>query len=148
MVETLARVSSKHPHSAYAELQKSLQQEWAFVQRINPGIGEAFDPVDKALQETFLPELFEELREETPKLGVTRLIVKQAGLDLPDPTLTSPENWTASFVVTGHRIAALRGWVEFRTADHSACLREGRAKVWRRFGGGVNSGQRMHWWKQ
>ena len=33
---------------------------------------------------------------------------------------------------TGHLIAALRGQVEFRTADHSACLREGRTAVRRR----------------
>ena len=30
-VRTLAGVSRKHPQSAYAGLQKSLQQEWAFV---------------------------------------------------------------------------------------------------------------------
>ena len=30
-VETLAGVSRKHPQSAYARLQKSLHQEWAFV---------------------------------------------------------------------------------------------------------------------
>ena len=34
---------------------------------------------------------------------------------------------------TGHLIAALRGQVEFRTADHSACLWEGRTAV-RRLG--------------
>ena len=32
-VEILAKVYQKHPQSAYAGLQKSLQQEWAFVQR-------------------------------------------------------------------------------------------------------------------
>ena len=31
-METLAGVSCKHPQSVYAELQKSFQQEWAFVQ--------------------------------------------------------------------------------------------------------------------
>ena len=40
-VETLSRVSCKHPQSAYAVLQKSLQQEWSFVQRVTPGIGNA-----------------------------------------------------------------------------------------------------------
>ena len=40
-VEILAGVSRKHPQSAYAGLQKSLQQEWAFVQRVILGIGDA-----------------------------------------------------------------------------------------------------------
>ena len=33
-------------------------------------------------------------------------------------------NWTAYCVITGHLVAALRGHMEFRTADHSAYLRE------------------------
>ena len=48
---------------------------------------------------------------------------------LPDPTLTAPENWQASYVITGHLMPALRGQVPFRTADHAACLRDGRAAV-------------------
>ena len=39
-VRTLSRVARKHLQSAYAGLQKSLQQEWAFVQRVTPGIRE------------------------------------------------------------------------------------------------------------
>ena len=49
--------------------------------------------------------------------------------NIPDPTQTAPEKWTASCVITGHLLTALRGQVEFRTADHSACLREGRTAV-------------------
>ena len=50
--------------------------------------------------------------------------MKQAGLDLPDPKKTAPGNWTASCVITGHLVAALRGQEEFRMADHSVCLQE------------------------
>ena len=57
--------------------------------------------------------------------------MKQVGLALPDPIQTSPENWTTLCVITGHLVAALRGQVEFWTADHSACLREGRTAMWR-----------------
>ena len=55
--------------------------------------------------------------------------MKQAGLELPDPTKKSPENWTASCVITGNLVAALRGQEEFRTADHSACIQEVRTVV-------------------
>ena len=92
------------------------------MQRVTPGIGDAFGKVEKELQEAFFPALFEGLGEGATEIGFTRLPVKQAGLALPDPTMTSPENWTASCVITGHLVAALRGQVEFRTADHSACL--------------------------
>ena len=89
-VETLAGVSRKHPQSAYAGLQKSLHQEWAFLQQVTPCIGDAFGPVEKALRETFMPDLFNGMGESAPQRGVTRLPVNQAVLDLPDPTQTDP----------------------------------------------------------
>ena len=121
-VEILAGVSRKHPQSAYAGLQKSLQQEWAFVQRVTPGIGDAFRPVETALKENFVPALFEVLGDGVPEHGVTRLPVKQAGLALPEPSHTSPENWMASCVIEGHLVVTNRVQVKFRTADQSACL--------------------------
>ena len=102
------------------------------MQRVTPGVRDSFGPVEDALKETFVLALFQGLREEVPKRGVTRLPVKQVGLALPDPSQTDPENWTASYVITGHLVVALRGQVEFRMADHLACLREGRTAVRRR----------------
>ena len=43
-IATLAGVALKHLQSAYAGLQKSLQQEWDFLQRLTPGVGAAFAP--------------------------------------------------------------------------------------------------------
>ena len=131
-VEILSGVSRKHPQSAYTGLQKSLQQEWEFVLRVTPGIGDAFGPVETALKETCVPALFEGMGDGIMTRGVTHLLVKQDVFDLPDPSQTAPENCTESCVITGHLVSALRGQVEFRTADHSACLREGRAVVWQR----------------
>ena len=62
--------------------------------------------------------LFGGLGEGSPERGFTLLPVKHAGLDLPELTLMDPEKWTASCVITGHLIAALRGQVELRMADH------------------------------
>ena len=79
-----------------------------------------------------MPALFEILAEGAPGRGVACLPVKQVGLALPDLTLTAPENWTAFCVITGHLVAALRGQVEFRTADYLTCLQEGRTTVLKR----------------
>ena len=119
----LAGVALKHPQSAYAGLQKSLQQEWDFVQRVTPGVGAAFGLVEEALREVFLPALFRGLTEGLTTRTKTGLPVKQAGLPRPDPVQTTPENWTVSFVITVHLVAALRGQAAFRIADHTACLR-------------------------
>ena len=70
-VKTLAVLARNHLQSAYAGLQKSLQQEWAFVKRVTPIIGDAFVPVEEALQATFVPSLFQVLGEEAQGRGVT-----------------------------------------------------------------------------
>ena len=91
-IATLAGVALKHPQSAYAGLQKSLQQEWDFMHRLTPGVGAAFAPVEEALWEVFLPALFQGLMEGLPTRENTRLTMKQAGLANLDPVLTAPEN--------------------------------------------------------
>ena len=102
------------------------------MRRVTPGVGDAFIPVETVLKDTFVFALFEGLGEGIPEQGVTLLPVKQAGLALLYPSQTAPEKCTASCVIKGYLVAALRGQVEFRTADHSACLQEGRTAVWRR----------------
>ena len=72
-VGTLSGVAHKHPQSAYAGLQKSLHHDWSFVQRVTPGIGYALGPFKKALQDTFLPDLFQGLGEGAPRIGVNHL---------------------------------------------------------------------------
>ena len=97
--------------------------------RATPGIRNAFGTVEEEFAKAFLPALGEGVGDGAPGREITRLPVKQAGMALPDPTQTAPENWQASCVITGHLVSALRGQVPFRTADHAACLREGRAAV-------------------
>ena len=102
------------------------------MHRVTPIIRDAFGPAEQALQESFIPALIQGLGEGTPGRGATYLPVKQVGLALPDPTNKSPENWKASYFITGHLITALRGKKKFWTSDHSACLQEGRATVQKR----------------
>ena len=87
---------------------------------MTPGVGEAFGPVEEALQEIFVLALFRGLSEGLSTRENIGLPVKQAGLALPDPVQTAPENYTASCVITGHLVVALRGQVVFWTADHLA----------------------------
>ena len=77
----------------------------------------------------FIPVLFQGLREGKPGRGFSHLPMKQTGMELPYLTKTAPENWMASFVITGHLIAALRVQEEFQMADHSGSLQEGRSEV-------------------
>ena len=88
-VNILSGVTQKHPKYSYVGLQKSLQQECVFVQRVTPEVRESFGPVEDALKETFVPALFKGLRKGVTERGVTRLSIKHAGLALLDPFQTS-----------------------------------------------------------
>jgi hypothetical protein len=54
----LSKVAGRYPQAAYAGLQKSLQQEWQFLQRVTNGLSDEFEAVEEALATKFLPSLF------------------------------------------------------------------------------------------
>ena len=80
-------------------------------------------------QDSFLKYFFQGLGGVITWQGVTRLLVKQAGLVLPDPTKMDPDNWKVSYLITAQLVAAIRGREEFWTADHATTLCEGRGEV-------------------
>eukprot|EP00978_Attheya_sp_CCMP212_P021242 scaffold61838_cov69-Attheya_sp.AAC.5 len=85
-IKAIAKVAPQFPQTAYKGIQKSLQQEWQFGQRVIDGIGGKFSEVEAALSEVFLPALF----SEATSIGshhlwkITALPVKVWGLSIPD----------------------------------------------------------------
>jgi hypothetical protein len=76
-VADLATVAPNFPQTAYAGLQKSLQQEWQFVQRVTQGIGPEFRDIELVLAKTFLPTLFgDDYDEVDPRRKLSCLPVK------------------------------------------------------------------------
>ena len=103
-------MASWHPHSAYAGLQKSLQQEWRCNQRVVDDVGDHFAPVEKAIRDKFLPaSLFgePELKDDYRR-PLSALPVKYSGLAISDPTLTAAHNHKTSSLVCGHLVQAMR----------------------------------------
>ena len=122
LVANLDGVECWHPQTAYTGLNTSLQKEWAFVQRVIPGIEIAFQEVKDEIRDTFLPALVQRATYQIPGMEINGLPVKQDGISLPNPTNTTSENWTASCVITGHLVAALRGTADFRLGDHALLM--------------------------
>ena len=63
------------------------------MQRVTLGIGYSFGPVEEEIATAFIPELFKGMGDGEPWRATTLLPVKQAGLALPDPMWTAPDNW-------------------------------------------------------
>ena len=82
------------------------------MKRVTTGIGDAFKPVE-ACRRCSRDWSMAYWSEGSPACQRNR------------------RNWPF-LTPTGNLVAALRGQVEFRTADHSACLQEGQTAVWRR----------------
>ena len=129
-VTDLASVTQAFPQAAYSGLQKSLQQEWQFVQRVTKGIGSEFAVVEQTLANTFLPTLFgDEYDDEDPRRALAALPVKWAGLAIPDPTASAQPNYDASILLCSHILAAFRGADSFRSTDHLKVIREVKAEL-------------------
>jgi hypothetical protein len=94
-VAELAVVAKNFPQSAYSSLQKSLQQEWHFVQRVKEGVGEEFTDIEEAISQTFLPALFgNEYDDDDPCRKLACLLVKHAGLAILYLISQHPPNQT------------------------------------------------------
>jgi hypothetical protein len=128
----LSKVAGRYPQAAYVGLQKSLQQEWQFLQRVTSGLSDEFEAIEKVLAENFLPLLFGNGKTCDTKRQLACLPVKHAGLALPNPTTTAESNWKASTLICGHLVAALRGTTDFRSADHSSTMQSGKAELKKR----------------
>ncbi len=129
-VTDLTSVTQAFPQAAYSGLQKSLQQEWQFVQRVTKGIGPEFASVEQTLAKTFLPTLFgDEYDEEDPRRALAGLPVKWAGLAIPDPTTSAQPNYEASILLCSHILAAFRGVDDFRSTDHLKVIRDVKAEL-------------------
>ena len=132
LVAVISGVEGKHRKTAYAGLNKSLQQEWDFVQLVTSNKGTEFQPIEDALHNNFLLYLFMGATYQIPRRAVTGMPVNKAGTSLPYPTEISRSNWTASCVITGHLVPALHGTADFRSLYHTLFMGEGRDKIfWR-----------------
>ena len=105
----------------------------------------AFQVAEDALRDIFLLALFQGATAQIPRRAITGLPVKQPGIALPKPTQTEGENWTASCVITGHLVLALRGTVEFRSSDHALLMWEGREEIRQRHAEGSETALREAW---
>ena len=128
-VTTLATVCKRYPQLAYAGLQKSLQQEWQFLQRVTDGISTEFQAVESSLKDDFLPALLGQSKVGEPLRDLLALPVKHAGIAIPNPTTSAGGNFRASTIVCGHLVTSLRKRVTFNGAEHTSVIKEGRSAM-------------------
>ena len=119
-VTNLALAAEKFPQSAYAGLQKCLQHEWSFIQRVIPNIGPQFQDLEDSIRSDFLSALFGELSipEDDYRRDITCLPVKHSGLSIPNPSKSAQPNFQLSSNICSHLSDAIKGANEFFLPEH------------------------------
>jgi hypothetical protein len=129
-VADLASAAPNFPQAACSGLQKSMQQELQFVQRVTKNIGQEFEAVEVALSRTFLPTPFgDDYDDDDPRRDIACLRVKWAGLAVPNPTVAADANYEASTLLCSHILAAFQGVDTFRSAKHKLVISEVKTEL-------------------
>ena len=83
-VEKLAKAAESQPQAAQAALTKSLQFEWAYLQRVIPNCAEAFAPLRDTINKTFWPTVLGGSVSEQ-EMALFSLPTRLGGLGVQDP---------------------------------------------------------------
>ena len=98
-----------------------------YLQRVVPDCGMALAPIEEAITTTFLPALFgSEPGELTALREQFRLVVKSAGLGVPDPTMNATPNHRVSLAITEPLTESLVNGTPLNTVAYAHEAKEAR----------------------
>ena len=103
-VKKLAGVAKRYPQTAYAGLVKSLQTEWTYLQQVVPDVATAFQPIENAIRDEFLPAL---MGGDPPDRELSQLPVRYAGLGILDPCKNAQCHYLTSKAMTASLSSSL-----------------------------------------
>ena len=129
--DPLAEISQWVPQSSFAGMQRSLQHEWSYIQRVKPGIGKEFDSLQASIKTKFMVEIFGEIILLHLR-SLSGLLMKKGGLAIPDPSATAESNYLASTCECSYLISLLKGTVIFDHGTHKITMKEVRIDVKKR----------------
>ena len=121
-VENLSEVAVYVPQSAYAGMQRALQQEWTFMQRVIPGISASFFRLESTIKDCFFLKLFGENIPPEYRDWVSTSI-KQGGTAIPKPEEMAELNYKASTCECSHLIDSLKEREVFDGACHTSTMK-------------------------
>ena len=102
-VRALGAATTRHPQSAYAGYTRSFSAEWMYLQRVVPGIGEAFVGVEERITSKLLPSLLGLTQIDKDLRKLATLTVKQGGWDCGIL-------WSGRIKIGGHPVRYVHTW--------------------------------------
>jgi hypothetical protein len=99
-VKILADTAKETPHQVFSAFTKSLQFEWAYLQRVIPNCADKFVPLEQSIKNILLPAILGGEVSETER-RLFSLPTRMGGLGITNPTETAPLVFTTSPKATG-----------------------------------------------
>ena len=119
-VDQLAAAAVRFPQAAYAGMVKSLQNEWQYLQRVVPDSGPLFQPLEDTIKTKLLPALFQAEPHLVPTRSLLERPVRHAGIGIPNPVTSAPEQFAASRAVTAALSSSIQDGSPFDATVYKA----------------------------
>ena len=104
-------------------MQRALQQEWTFVQRVVPNIANLFSGLEESILTSFFHNLFGE-KFPTHYRSWVSVSIRQGGTAIPKPEEMVDLNYLASTCECSHLLDSLKGKEDFDPVHHTATTKE------------------------
>ena len=95
-IKVMGHAAKRYPQTAYAGMTRSLMCEWQYLQRVLPGVSDAFEPIEEVLRCRFIPQLLGQATVSDRLRERLKQPVKNGGLGIPNPCETSDALFDAS----------------------------------------------------
>jgi hypothetical protein len=112
-IELLSNVALSQPHAAFAAYVHGQASKWSYISRTIPDIGHLLEPLDKVIQEKFIPAITGRAPCSELERALLALPASLGGLNLSIPSSEAMDCFEASTKITAPIIAL----IAFQDAD-------------------------------
>ena len=95
-VIALSHIATTQPHAAYSAFTHGLVHKWSYLARTVPDITRLFQPLEDVIRTKFIPCLTGRAPPNDLERNLLSLPPRLGGLGIPNPTITSDTEYTAS----------------------------------------------------
>eukprot|EP00957_Ditylum_brightwellii_P132983 10139795-Ditylum_brightwellii.AAC.1 len=126
-INTFTGIMPNNPQAAFAGYTRSLQFEWAYIQRTIEVEERVFEPFKDASNKMLLPALFKVSSISADLQDLTSIPARMGGLGALYSCHEAPGNMATSKDSTSHLVDAILGCIKFDPQEHVAAMEAGRA---------------------
>ena len=99
-VNQLATIAATHPQASYAAFTHGFINKWTYCMRTNPHLTSSLQPLEDAIRQCLIPAITGRTAISDLDRELFSLPVRLGGLNIPNPTIISPQEYHASLKVT------------------------------------------------